>query len=340
MQAWNGSFTFTGTDALNLGTGNVTMNGPADRHDDRQYADRGRQHYDTANGSNAYLDITKAGAGTLALGENVTFGTGVTTFSNISAGALNLAGNITLDNGGSSGSSTINNASAGLLVLSGAIDSGGTSNNLILNSTTTGAIEISNNGNFYGSTTLDGGILEVGASGALADAPLTVNGGEVASVGNAALSLVNSDITISSSAAVKFGDSVNTGGITTGNITFGDGSTSTFNVSTTLGTPMLATGTTGVTIAVAGGKTVSLATMTGSNGVTYEGTGTVSYTSSTAGSYTYTGGTTLTDGVTLSILAKNTNAITGTITITGTAHAQPKQRRQHCDAEQCHCGQR
>src|SRR5207244_8518431 len=96
-QVWNGNFTFTGTQSLNLGTGGVTL---------------GASRTVTVNASNLTVDgvitgsgfgLTKAGAGTLTLSGVNTY-TGATT---INAGTLSVTGSlasgsaVTVNNSGS-----------------------------------------------------------------------------------------------------------------------------------------------------------------------------------------------------------------------------------------------
>ncbi len=108
-QTWNGNFTFTGTDNLDLGTGAVTIGGAS------QITTSTAGKTLTVDGiiSGGFL-LTKAGAGTLTLGGNNTMTGGVT----LSAGVLQIehanalgavAGTLTLAGG------TIDNTSGGAL---------------------------------------------------------------------------------------------------------------------------------------------------------------------------------------------------------------------------------
>jgi autotransporter-associated beta strand protein len=116
-QAWDGDFTFTGNNALNLGTGAVTLGA------DRQVTISASELTVggiIGDGGNAY-SLTKAGAGTLTLSGNNTY-TGLTT---IIAGTLNLTGDNTVATGGvtvTSGTLNLGSATAlgtGTLALNG-----------------------------------------------------------------------------------------------------------------------------------------------------------------------------------------------------------------------------
>src|SRR5437667_117472 len=127
-QVWNGNFTFTGTQSLNLGTGAVTL---------------GASRTVTVNASNLTVggvisgsgfSLTKAGAGTLTLAGANTY-TGGTT---INAGTLNVSGSlasgsaVTVNNSGSTleGTGTIfgsvSTASSGAILEAGTGSTGQT----------------------------------------------------------------------------------------------------------------------------------------------------------------------------------------------------------------------
>ncbi|MEN9468967.1 MAG: toxins and related Ca2+-binding domain [Verrucomicrobiota bacterium] len=189
-QNWNGDFSFTGTNNLNLGTGAVTMN--ANR---TITASAGTL---TVGGvvSGTGFGITKNGSGTLALNGNNTF-TGATT---INAGTLQIGSSARLGGGSYSGNITINGPTSALVysgtnnqTLSGALSGNGAltkdgSSTLTLSGaskTMSGAVTI-NNGTVLVSggalnadfTVNSGATLIAGAQYALANGKtITLNGG-------------------------------------------------------------------------------------------------------------------------------------------------------------------
>jgi autotransporter-associated beta strand protein len=108
---WAGNFTFTGSQNLNLGAGAITMAAPLTLTVSADTLTVGGAIGGTTNG---VFDITKAGNGTLTIGENVAL-TGNTTLSNINAGTEIFAG--TISDGGHGYGLTM--ASAGTLGLTG-----------------------------------------------------------------------------------------------------------------------------------------------------------------------------------------------------------------------------
>ena len=111
-QIWEGSFTFTGTRALDLGTGAVTLDADSTVTVGANVLSVGGVINDGASS----FGLTKAGAGTLTLGGENTFDGGVT----LSAGTLNInsatalgTGTFTIGDG-----TTINNTSGAAVALS------------------------------------------------------------------------------------------------------------------------------------------------------------------------------------------------------------------------------
>src|SRR6266404_643196 len=176
-QAWNGNFTFTGTQDLNLGTGAVTMN--ASR---TITVTSGTL---TVGGpiSGATFGITKAGTGTLILNGVVGTTSGAVTM-NSNSGTLTLAGNNTYTGGTTLNSgSTLDINAAGTSSTNSAIGTGTlTINGGTIDNTSGGTIALATNNaqawngdfTFAGSNNLN---LGTGAVTMNASRIVTVNGG-------------------------------------------------------------------------------------------------------------------------------------------------------------------
>jgi len=211
-QAWNGDFTFTGTNDLDLGTGAVSMNAS-------------RSLTVTAGNltvggvvSGSGYSLTKAGAGTLVLSGNNTYSGGTT----ISAGTLQIG------SGGTSGSlatSISNNATlvfnrSNSLTVSDAISGSG-----VLVQNGSGLLTLSVNNTYTGGTTLNAGTLNIGAANALGSSGNITFGGGTLQYGIANATDISARVKNSSSAIlidtnannVTFAgsiDSTNVGGLT------------------------------------------------------------------------------------------------------------------------------
>jgi autotransporter-associated beta strand protein len=128
LQTWNGNFTFNGSNALDLGTGDITM---------------GSNVILTATAStltvgginnNPTLNLTKAGAGVLAFGSNLVSLNDLT----ISAGALNsTSGNLIISEDFNNGSTF--NHNNGTVIFAGTINA-----NMIIGQTTFEDVIVSN----------------------------------------------------------------------------------------------------------------------------------------------------------------------------------------------------
>jgi autotransporter-associated beta strand protein len=134
VQNWDGNFTFTGTNQLNLGTGAVTMGDNVIATVSAQTLTVGGAIGDGAS----TFGLTKAGAGTLTLSGNNTYG-GVTS---VTAGTLNLNGN----NSGAAGGVTMTGSTNLNLGHANALGSGTfTINGGILNNTSGSTMTLGSN---------------------------------------------------------------------------------------------------------------------------------------------------------------------------------------------------
>ncbi len=350
-QNWNGNFTYAGSNALDFGTGAVTL---------------GANVIVTTTASTLTEDgnisggfgITKAGTGTLTLTGNSDSYTGATV---INAGTLNINGSLT-------GGTAITLNTGGTLTESGTGSITGTST-LTLNASTTtlngansysGATTVNNtatlalNGSLTGATAITvntGGILTESGTASIgsAAASLIVNGGTVTLAGansySGATTLNSGTLNLNSAGALGtgtltiFGGTINnssTAAITTptnNGAEAWDGSfTFTGTNSYNLGTGAVTLGLTSPTITITG--TTSTLTdggaISGNYGLTKAGAGTLvlsgneSYTGLTtisAGTLTLSGSNSMADGVKLSAGQLNINNASalgnGTFTING-----------------------
>jgi fibronectin-binding autotransporter adhesin len=133
-ETWNGNFTFGGSNALNTGTGAVSLG--------------------------ANVQLTNAGANTLTVGGAVS-GSANLTLVNSGAGGLTFAGT-SINNGG-----TITNSGggAGSTTISGAL--GSSVSGITQNSSTSALILSGTNTNFAGTLTISAGTLQVSGTGTL-----------------------------------------------------------------------------------------------------------------------------------------------------------------------------
>ncbi|MCE2994785.1 MAG: autotransporter-associated beta strand repeat-containing protein, partial [Flammeovirgaceae bacterium] len=240
-QAWNGDFTFTGTQNLNLGTGAITPN--ANR---LVTVNAGILTVNGAIGGGA-VSITKGGAGTLLIGGSNTFTGGV----NINAGILRL-GNAGALNSTTPNAVTFGAGSTGILQLNGnsvtisalntnatvgspivedgvvgthtlTIDASGantfagllrngSAGTLAITKTGVGSLALSGNNAYSGSTTLSSGTLSINSSTAIGTGTFVVAGGSIDNTSAGAITLTsnnpqswNSDFTFVGSQNLNLG---------------------------------------------------------------------------------------------------------------------------------------
>ncbi|MGD0464871.1 MAG: Ig-like domain repeat protein, partial [Tepidisphaeraceae bacterium] len=328
-QTWGGNFTFNGTNALNLGTGAVTL---------------GASLSVTANGSpltvggvigdggNGY-GITEAGNGTLALSGTNTFSSGMT----LSAGTLDInnaaaigTGTFTINGG------TIDNTSGGAITLSnnnaqtwGANFTFGGTNNLNLGTgavTLGGSLQLTTGagnltvGGAIGDGGDDYGLTKSGSSGTLTLSGNNTFSGEMAFTSGS----TGGQLNINSATATGFGEFAINSGTTLDNtsgapITLTSNSSIHWNGSFTFaGTNNLSFGAIPVPMSSSHTATVNAGTLEIDgviSGTGYKATKAGNGGLTLAGANTYTGGTLLNAG-TLNI--DNASAVgTGLLTIHG-----------------------
>ena len=168
-QFWNSNFTYKGSGALDMGTGNVVMNASRTVTVTSNTLTIGG----AISGTSTSFGLTKSGTGTLVLAGNNTYG-GMTT---ISQGTLQLGNSGT---GGSLGTGAVANSSVLVanrsddFTLANAISGAG---KLVQNGI--GTITVSGSNTYTGGTIINSGSLVVGSAKALgaATGDLTVNAG-------------------------------------------------------------------------------------------------------------------------------------------------------------------
>lgn len=205
-QSWGGAFTFTGTQNLNLGTGAVTLTSNAKATVTGAAAiltvggviDDGINSFDFSkagsgiillNGASTFGGATNLLAGTirlgaanrlptgtsLVLGDTGTGGTlDLNTFSQ-TVGSLTTSGTATASKviNGSTGTPTftINYSGGSPITYGGQLGNGGSGNGFNVAKSGSGTLVISNTSNSYtGSTSVSGGILQLGAAGVIPNA--------------------------------------------------------------------------------------------------------------------------------------------------------------------------
>ncbi len=345
-QTWNGNFAFTGTNNLNLGTGAVTL---------------GATRTLTVNGGTltvggiiddgaSTFGLVKNGAGTLTLSGANTFGSGATGVT-LNAGTLNInnatalgAGTFTIAGGEFGTTATSITASNAITLSANAIANIATGNTLTLSGAlSNAAFSLTKNGNgtlvlsgnnlHDGGTIVNAGTLTLSGSNTGATGGVTLNSGATLNVNNAnglgAGTFVINGGTLNNSSGGAITNSGNNAQTWAGNFTY-------------TGSNTLNLGTGAVSLTATPTVNVAASTLTvggvisGAQGITKDGAGTLTLT----GASTYTGTTTVNRGTlnldftgpqTTNILnnAANSSALTlrgGTLQLTGGAGETNSQR--------------
>jgi fibronectin-binding autotransporter adhesin len=281
-QAWNGNFTFTGSNDLNLGAGSVTMNAS------RTVTVAGGTL--TAGGviSGAAFGLTKAGVGTLAL-----------------TGANTYTGNTTISGGTLTANSTsaLGGASNQLIFSGGTLQATGTISSPATRAVTlTSAGTIDTNGN---SVSIAGVVSGANGLTKNGSGTLTLTGTNTYS-GTTTLSA--GTVNANSSAAIGNGSATNTLAFSGGTLQAGGTITSPSTRAVSVASGSATIDTNGNTVSIAG-------VISGSNGLSKNGSGTLTLT----GTNTYSGSTNISAGT---LNANSSTAIgdgsaTNTLNISG-----------------------
>jgi fibronectin-binding autotransporter adhesin len=258
-QTWGGNFTFTGTNALNLGTGAVSLSASREVTVSASTLTIGGIIGEAAAG----YALAKLGAGTLALtnansytgGTTVTLGTltlghATNTLSNagtvlVNGGILDLGTNtdtvgaVTLSSGSITGSGTsvqgVLTGTSYALTGTGSVTAKLAGTSVTLTKSNAGTATLSAANSYTGATTITGGTLALGSAGSINDSPtITVGTGAIFDVsavsGGYSLAsgqtlqgtgTVNGPMTVASGSTLSPGNSP--GNLSVGNTTFAAG---------------------------------------------------------------------------------------------------------------------
>lgn len=324
-QAWNGSWTFVGTQALNMGTGAVALNA-----NDTLTVTASTLTIGGVISDNGYgYSLSKAGAGTLVLSNANTFSGNM----NVSAGTLTLGSNLALQNanlnftGGTFSFGTLTNATIGGLNGTSALaltNAGATAVALTINTAAatnvttstvmsgsgslikngTGAETLTGAQTYSGGTTINAGILSFNGANNFGGGTIVLAGGT--------LNLNNAQALRGATFNITGGSIDATNGAFANSNTTAQNWNGDFKV---IGTNTISMGTAGVTINATRTVDVVASTLTIA-GVLTDGAGTFGLTKMGAGNMvltntnTYNGSTTINDGtLKLDFATKGNNTV-------------------------------
>lgn len=296
---WSGSFTFTGASALNLGAGAVTLGANTTLTTTASTLTVGGSISDAGS----TRSLTKAGAGTLAVGGNVTIGGSLA----VTAGTATFGGTTNTIGGSVTASGTtfsMNGAStigAGVSITAGTATMNG--NNTITGSVdvTGGILNLGGSNSISSGVNLTSGTLNIGKADALGVNAFTINGGTFDNTSGAALTLsTNNPLNLNGSSTFVGTNNLSTG---TGAVTLVSSSTITVSAKTLTIAGVIDDGGFLFNIIKAGAGTLRLAGVNVYDGATVINQGTLGFD-------------------TTQILSSTTNALlfgsSSTITTTGT----------------------
>lgn len=198
---WNGSFTFTGTNTLNLGSGSVTLSANTILTTTASTLTVGGSIGDGGD----KRSLTKAGAGTLTVGGSVSIGgsLAVTAGTATFGGATNtLGGGISV----SGGTTTLNGNST----ITGSVD------------VTGGLLNLGGTNSISSGVNLIAGTLNIGGAAAIGANAFTISGGSFDNTSGAAMTFSNNPLNLNGSSIFIGSNDLNTG---TGAVTLQGSST-------------------------------------------------------------------------------------------------------------------
>ncbi len=276
LQNWNGDFSFTGSQSLNMGTGAVNMSG------NRTVTVSANTFTVGGSISGGGFGLTKAGTGTLTLTGGNTY-SGTTT---ISAGTLNANSTDALGNGSATNTlifnggtlqagGNITSPSTRSVTLSAAGNIDTNSNSVSIDGAITGTGALTKNGNgtltltnananttYSGTTTIVNGIINISNGSALGSGQINLNGPTATS--NDALWLTG---------GITLANAINTAQTAAGNGVNNTGVVFSASGANTISGSITNSGFFGMTFGAASGATLNISALAVSNSPTFNAVG-------------------------------------------------------------------